>query len=276
MFFTVSAGTPPEAGTWFGKIRIADEVEFRLHAHQDRVVNTVISAFHLDDLVPPGKTTRDADGVQVTSVPLLPKRTVHGKALANLVCQVVFQGVRHAVHGAGNQPLLHRGNHRRVAMAGHQRAETKIEIDVLMAIEIVNVGSLGVFDKQGPRLVTAEVAGYAQRHAGFGALERCFRTRGTCFKGREFLLEKVVHGDSSLPRGLSMMQEAGCSQQNALAKERTREGRRAQPAFATGVAEKPAHPAKGACDAAIFVAGEKRHWGRFNYTLPRINPYSNF
>jgi hypothetical protein len=56
---------------------------------------------------------------------------------------------------------------------------------------------VSVFYKQGPGLVTAEVAGNAKRHAGFGALEGGFGTRGTCFKSSEFLLQKMVHGDSS-------------------------------------------------------------------------------
>ena len=173
-------------------------------------MHAVVSALHLDDFVAPGEAARDPYGVHGRLGSAAAKtHLLHRKALADLLRQVVLQGVRHAVHGAGNQPLLHRGNHRRVAVPGHQRAEAKVEIDVLVAIEIVNVGSLGVFHKQRPGLVTAEVAGYAQRHARFGALERGLRTRGTCFKAGKFFLEKVVHGNHPLPRGRSIVRRAG-------------------------------------------------------------------
>ncbi len=68
--------------------------------------------------------------------------------------------------------------------------------------------SLGVFHKQGPGLVTAEVAGYAKRHARFGPLERGARTGGTGFKIGEFFLEKGVHGIHPLPRGRSIVNGA--------------------------------------------------------------------
>src|ERR1700723_1183650 len=100
--------------------------------------------------------------------------------------QVVFEGMRHAVHGAGDQTLLHRSHHRRVAVTGHQSAKTQIKVDVLVAIEVMNVASLSVFYKQGPRLVTAEVAGYAKRHAWFCPLKCSARAGGTGFKAGEF------------------------------------------------------------------------------------------
>ncbi len=146
------------------------------------------------------------------------------------------------------------------------------------------MASLGVFNKQRPGLVTAEVAGYAQRHAGFGALEGGFGTRGTCFKGGEFLLEKVVHGDLSFAQGAFNGAEAGAAQENALAFEETRVGPPAQPGFAAGIADKPPHPAKGAGDARCYGSGGRRHLSRKpNYmtweaiagkTLPQINPCS--
>ena len=74
-----------------------------------------------------------------------------------------------------------------------------------------------------------------------------------------------------------MSAEAGVTaQENALAFEEDRVGPPAQPGFAAGIAEKPPHPAKGAGDGAIFVAGKNRHFGKPNYTLPPINPCSNF
>ena len=193
-----------------GPIGIAAELELGLHAYQDRVVHAVVGALHLDDLVAAGKAARDADRVHGHFRTAAAKAyLLHREALANLIRQVVLQGVRHAVHGAGDQPLLHRGDHRRMAVPGHQRAETKIEIDVLIAIEVVNVASLGIFHKQGPGLVTAEVAGYAKRHARFCPLERSARAGGTGFKAGEFFLKKVVHGILPLPRGRSIVKRAG-------------------------------------------------------------------
>src|SRR5205814_176718 len=142
-----------------------------------------------------------------------------------------------------HEPLLHGGNYGRVAVAGHEGSKTKIEVDIFIAVEVVNVGSLGVFYKQGPGLVTTEVAGDAKRHAGFGPFESGLGTWGTCFKSGEFLLQKVVHEGSSFAReGCQIVRRAGCSQENALACERTGGGPPAQPGFAASVAEKPPHP----------------------------------
>ena len=93
---------------------------------------------------------------------------VHGEALADFVGEIEFEGVRHAVHRSGLEPLLDCFDNGGMAMAGHERAEAEVEIDVFVAVEIVDVGAFGVFDVERPGLVAAEVAGDAERHSGLG------------------------------------------------------------------------------------------------------------
>ena len=87
----------------------------------------------------------------VASVPLLPKRTIStGKRCADFFGQFPFHVVRHAEHGAGAETVLHGFHDRGMAMSGHERAETKVVIDVFVAIEIAEIAEpLPSFTKMG-------------------------------------------------------------------------------------------------------------------------------
>ena len=150
-------------------------------------MHAVIAAFHLDDLVAAGKSAGEADGVhRDLGAAGAEAHLVHGEALADFVGEIELEGVRHAVHGSGFEPLLDCLHDGGMAMAGHERAEAEVEIDVFVAVEIVDVGALGVLDVERPGLVAAEVAGDAERHAGLGFFQGFARRGSAGFISGEF------------------------------------------------------------------------------------------
>src|ERR1700679_3582691 len=84
-------------------------------------------------------------------------------------------------------------------MPGHQRAEAKIEIEILVAINVVNVPTFSIADKNRIGIVGAIIAGYAQWQAAFGSGVRRFRTRRALFVGVYFPLQSFVHNCPQMP-----------------------------------------------------------------------------
>ncbi len=115
------------------------------------------------------------------------------KAIANFLCKFPLHVVGHAKHRAGGKPLLDGLHHRRMAMSGHQRAESQVVIDIFIAIEIAKFAAAGFFHKDRPRVIGAIVARYAERNTleiflvGFGGLGRSPLESG------EFFLQIGVH-----------------------------------------------------------------------------------
>ena len=183
----------------------AAEFGLGFHADQHRVMHAVIAAFHLDDLVAAGEAAGEADGVhRDLGAAGAEADLVHGEALADLVGEVELEGVRHAVHGSGLEALLDCFHHGGMAMAGHERAEAEVEVDVFVAVEIVDVGAFGVLDVERPGLIAAEVAGDAERHARLGFFQGFARRGSAGFISGEFFFQEGMHGL------LSFWFECGC------------------------------------------------------------------
>ena len=130
----------------------------------------------------------------VTSVPLLPKRHIStGKASADFFGEFPLHVVRHAEHGAGGEPLFDRLHDRGMAVSGHERAEGQIVVDVLVAVEVAELAAAGLFHEDRPGIVSAIIAGDAERNAfeiflmGFGGFGRAPLESG------EFFLQIGIH-----------------------------------------------------------------------------------
>ena len=194
-------GNASAGGHLVWSIGIAIELSLGLHADHHRVVHAVVGAFHLDDLVATSEAARQPDGMHRDFGAAAAKAClIDREPLADLLGQLVFEGVRHAIHRADFKTFLHCSHNGGMTVTRHQRAEAKVEVDVFVSVEIVDVRALGVFDEERPRFVAAEVAGYAERQARFSLLE-CGARRGSArFKDREFFFEKGMHQSSPLPR----------------------------------------------------------------------------
>ena len=95
-----------------------------LHADQGAVVQSVIRAFELHDLVASSSGAGKTNGMHGRFRPAVAKPAhLNRKPVANFLCQFPFHVVRHAKHGSGCKPLLDRLHHRRMAMSRHQRTE---------------------------------------------------------------------------------------------------------------------------------------------------------
>ena len=78
-------------------------------------------------------------------------------------------------------------------MPRHQCAECQVVVDVFVAVEIAKLAPAGLFHKDGPGIISAIVAGYAERNAleillmGFGGFGRAPLESG------EFFLQVGIH-----------------------------------------------------------------------------------
>ena len=176
------------AGDRGWSIDVAVIRRMRFHADQRAIVQSVISAFELHDLVAPGSGARQTNRVHRRFRSAVAEAAhLHRKAVADFFRQFPFHIVRHAEHGAGGKPFLDRLHHRRMAVSGHQRAERQVVIDVFVAIEIAELAAAGLFHKDRPGIVGAIVAGDAERNAleiflvRFGGLRRAPLESGEFF-----------------------------------------------------------------------------------------------
>ena len=157
-------------------------------------MQAVIRAFELDDLVAPGGGAGQADGV-------------HGRFRAAVAEAHISTGKRLQISSASShsmscgmpnmvpvlQALLDRLHHRRMAMSGHQRAEAQVVIDVFVAVEVAKFAALAFFHKDRIGIVSAVVAGDAQRNALEVLLVRFGGLRRAPLEGVEFFLQIGVH-----------------------------------------------------------------------------------
>ena len=84
--------------------------------------------------------------------------------------------------------LLDGFDHGGMAVAGHQRAETEVVINIFVAVEIVNAASFSIFHENRIRLVMAIIAGNAQGNPLEGAFVRGGGFRRALFVSGKFLL----------------------------------------------------------------------------------------
>ena len=97
----------------------------RLHTNQCRIMQAVITAFKLYDLVATsscaGQPNRMHGGFRAA---IAKAAHLHRKPRADFLRQFPLHVVRHAIHSALVQARFHRLDHRRMRMSGHERAET--------------------------------------------------------------------------------------------------------------------------------------------------------
>ena len=182
------------AGHGSRSVDIAIIGRVRLHADQCGIVQAVVSAFKLHDLVAAGSGAGQADGVHGGfRTAVAEAHHLDRKAVADFFRQLPLHVVRHAEHGAGAETLFHGLHDRGMAMSGHERAETKVVIDVFVAIEIAELAALSLFHKNRVRIVGAIVAGHAQRNAFEVLLVSGGGFRRAALEGFELFLQCGVH-----------------------------------------------------------------------------------
>ena len=118
-------GTPSPPGTDVGAFDIAEIRGVRLHADQRGIMQAVVAAFELDDLVAAGGGAGQADGVHGGfGAAAAEADHLDRKAIADFLGQFPLHVVRHAEHGAGGQTFFDGLHHRGMTVARHERAET--------------------------------------------------------------------------------------------------------------------------------------------------------
>src|SRR5439155_3658081 len=153
-----------------GRLGVAELMRLGLDTHQHGVVHAVIGAFGLDDAVASGEASRQADRVHGRfRAAVREAHLLHRKARADFLRQLRLELVRHAKHSPGPEALPDGANYGGMAVPGHQRAETEVEIEVLIAVEVAQARTQGVSNEDGIRVVDAEIAAHAQGLAQLGS-----------------------------------------------------------------------------------------------------------
>ena len=128
----------------------------------------VVSTFEFQDLVAPGGGPGQADSVhRGLGAAVAEAAHLDRKALANFFRRSCTTPDHAACtkHGAGAQASrdgLHDGW---MTVSGHERAESQVMVDVFIAIEIAKFTAAGLLHEDGPRIVSAVVAGHTERNA---------------------------------------------------------------------------------------------------------------
>ncbi len=169
----------------------------RLDADQRRIVQTVIAAFELQDLVAACGRARQTNRVHSRfRAARTEAHHLDRKALADFFRELPFHIVRHAEHRARREPLLDRLHHRGMAMPGHERAEAQVVIDVSVAIEIAKMRALAFLHEDRIGIVGAIVAGDTQGKSLQVALMGLGGFRRAALESFELLLQFGVHRES--------------------------------------------------------------------------------
>ena len=154
---SVALVIPSPPGTDVGRSGIADFVRLWFDGHQHRIVETVVSTFHLDHALPPGRRARQPHRVhRAFRAAVAESHHLHRKPRADLLGQRVLRIVRHPEHCPGLELRLDGVDHRGMAVPGHERAEAHVEIDVLVPIDVPEACATGVADVQGDRAGTSD------------------------------------------------------------------------------------------------------------------------
>ncbi len=169
-----------------GRAGLADR---RLHRDHHLVVVAVIATFDLDDLVAAGDTAGDANGVHrrlgaAVGEPPHRQLVASGKHLGDVGVQLARRHEERAVV----ELALDRAAHDRVAVAGEQRAEAHVEVDVAIAVDVFHPRRLGATDHDRMRIVGLEARWHAHRHDLAGPLGGLHRTGGALDVFAEFAL----------------------------------------------------------------------------------------
>ena len=157
-------------------------------------MQAVICTLKLEDFVTSSRRARQSDGMHGGfRTAVTETHHLHWKAITNFLGQFPFQVMRHAKHGAGTETFFHSFHDGRMAVAGHERAEAEVVIDVFVAVQIAELTAPSLLHEDGIGIVGAIVTGYAQRNTfeillvGFGGLG------SAPLEGCEFFLQVGVH-----------------------------------------------------------------------------------
>ena len=168
--------------------------ELRLHADESRVVQSVIRTFKAQDFVAARCRTRDPARMHGRFRAAVAKpHHLNGIPRANLFRQLQFHAMRHAERGTAVGHQFHRFDHRGMPVAGHQRAEAQVVIDVFVAVDILNLAAVPFRHKNRIWIIRAVIAGYAQRNSFLRFLVRFRRFRRALLVQGDLLLKYVVH-----------------------------------------------------------------------------------
>ena len=108
-------------------------------------MQTVVGAFEFEYFVAAGSGASETAAVH-GDFRAARAETHHldGIPFADLFGKFPFLIVRHAKGGAAVQLLFDRFDHCGMAVAGHQRAETQVVVDVFVAVQVVDPAALAV------------------------------------------------------------------------------------------------------------------------------------
>ena len=148
----IAAGMPELPGTADRVVARADLVGLGQHRHLHRVVVAVIAALDLDDQVAPGQRAGEVDRVHGglgAGVGEPPQRQV--EAAGQFACdpdRVLGRlgEVRSAPH-----PVADRLDDRRMGMSGNGSAVAAVHVDVLVAVDVVDLRARAVAHPDGLR-----------------------------------------------------------------------------------------------------------------------------
>ncbi|MCY1534316.1 hypothetical protein D9M68_696840 [compost metagenome] len=157
--------------------RVAEGGETRTGFHQQRVGMAVVAAFELDDLLASGRAARQADRAHA-GFGARTHQAHHvdaGHQLDDLFGQLHLTLGRRTVGKAFQHRFLHRFQHGRVAMAQDHRAPGADVVDVLLAVGVPEIGTLGALHETRCAAHGAEGA-HGRVHAagdqGLGAVKQ--------------------------------------------------------------------------------------------------------
>src|SRR5215472_8913923 len=154
----------------------------------------VVTALHLDNAVSARRRSSQTHRVHRAFSPAITEaHHLHWKSFADFFCKLPFHIMRHAEHRARAEFLLHRAHHGRMTMPCHEGSETKVEINVFITVDIVNVAALTIASKNRIGIVCPVVAGYAERQTLNRLLVRLARAWRPLFVCFDFLAKSLVH-----------------------------------------------------------------------------------
>src|SRR2546428_1960453 len=161
------------AGNGIGRIRIAVVSLLGLDADKRSVMQSVVRAFELQNLVATRGGARDAAGVHGDfRAAGAESHHIDRIALANFFRKLPFLLVGHAEGCAFMQFLFDGLYHGVVAKPPHPRPVAQGVINVLVAIDVMNAAAFAILDKNRVRLVVPVIAGNPKRDAFQSTLVR--------------------------------------------------------------------------------------------------------
>ena len=125
------------AGNGIGRTDIAEVFFFRLNAHQRSVMKSVVCAFEPQNLVTSRGGTCDSAGVHRRFCTTVSEsHHLYRITRTDFFGEFVFHAVRHSESGAAIGDVFHRFDNCWMSVPCHQGPETKVVIDVFVAVDV--------------------------------------------------------------------------------------------------------------------------------------------